>query len=349
MDALYVGAGVGGSFLQDQTVNRIYLPDFPTPAALSDIRGGFHTNFGPIGSASIGYGFGNGLRVELQGDYRRNSIRSVVGDPANGYQEQYGGFVNAFYDFDLTSAGLPSLTPYLGVGVGYEFSKFHHSNSSGILLGVTEYDQNSGQDSGFAAQAIAGASYDIAAVPGLALTAEYRFTTIPENLTYKTQFQVPAFGLSSGLNVRTNGTFSHAGLIGLRYAFGAPPPPPPAPPAVAAVPVPTPATSYLVFFDWDRADLTDRARQIIAQAARNSTKVAYTRIEVNGYTDTSGTAVYNLGLSLRRAQSVAGELVRDSVPRSAISIQGLGDTHLLVPTGPGIREPQNRRVEIVLH
>ena len=62
-----------------------------------------------------------------------------------------------------------------------------------------------------------------------------------------------------------------------------------------------------------------------------------TRIQVNGYTDTSGTPRYNQGLSLRRAQAVAAELVRDGVPRNAIAIQGFGETHLLVPTGPGVR------------
>ena len=46
---------------------------------------------------------------------------------------------------------------------------------------------------------------------------------------------------------------------------------------------------------------------------------------------------------------MAGELVRNGVPRNAISIQGFGDTHLLVPTGQGVREPQNRRVEIIIH
>jgi outer membrane protein OmpA-like peptidoglycan-associated protein len=103
-----------------------------------------------------------------------------------------------------------------------------------------------------------------------------------------------------------------------------------------------------VFFDWDRYNLTDRARQIIREAADNSTHVQYTRLEVNGYTDTSGTPQYNQRLSVRRAQSVAAELVKDGVPRSAISIQGFGETHLLVPTGPGVREPQNRRVEIII-
>jgi len=109
-----------------------------------------------------------------------------------------------------------------------------------------------------------------------------------------------------------------------------------------------PARSYLVFFDWDKATLTDRARQIIHEAADNSTRVQYTRIEVNGYTDTSGTPQYNQGLSIRRAQSVQGELVRDGVPQNAINIQGFGETHLLVPTGAGVREPQNRRVEIII-
>jgi OOP family OmpA-OmpF porin len=106
--------------------------------------------------------------------------------------------------------------------------------------------------------------------------------------------------------------------------------------------------SDLVFFDWDRADLTARARQIIAEAAQASTHVQLTQIEVSGYADRTGTAQYNLGLSRRRADNVAAELVRLGVPRNEIAIQAFGDTHLLVPTAEGVREPQNRRVEIVL-
>lgn len=132
---------------------------------------------------------------------------------------------------------------------------------------------------------------------------------------------------------------------GLRYVFGTPAP---AASGVAAAPAPAPARSYLVFFDWDRADLTDRARQVVAEAAAASGRVQLTRILVNGYTDTSGTPHYNQGLSVRRAEAVAAELVRDGVPRSAISVRGFGETRPLVPTGANVREPQNRRVEIVL-
>jgi outer membrane protein OmpA-like peptidoglycan-associated protein len=111
----------------------------------------------------------------------------------------------------------------------------------------------------------------------------------------------------------------------------------------------TPSRTYLVFFDWDRADLTDRARQIIAEAAQNSTRVQTTRIEVQGNADSSGTPQYNQRLSLRRAQTVAAELVRDGVPNGVIDIQAFGDTRPLVPTAPGVREPQIRRVAIILH
>ncbi len=140
-------------------------------------------------------------------------------------------------------------------------------------------------------------------------------------------------------------------MVGVRYALWQPapppeapatPPPPPPPPAV------TEARTYLVFFDWDRADLTARAKQIVAEAAQASTHVQTTRIEVNGYTDLSGTAAYNQRLSVRRAESVEAELVRDGVAKTEIEIHGYGESNPLVPTAKGVREPQNRRVEIIL-
>ena len=133
----------------------------------------------------------------------------------------------------------------------------------------------------------------------------------------------------------TKGSFAGQAIVGAAFP-------------ITPAPAPAPARSYLVFFDWDKYNLTDRAKQIIADAAANSKKVTYTKIESNGYTDTSGSAVYNKGLSVRRAQAVAAQLVADGVPKEAIVITGFGETNPLVPTGPNVREPQNRRVEIII-
>jgi MtrB/PioB family decaheme-associated outer membrane protein len=138
-----------------------------------------------------------------------------------------------------------------------------------------------------------------------------------------------------------NVVFLWAG-VRMRFGIEAPPPPP------APVEAPAPARTYLVFFDWDKADLTDRARQIIADAAQASAHTETTKIEVDGHADLSGTPQYNQKLSLKRAQTVGAELVKDGVPENIIMIQAFGDTRPLVPTARGVREPQNRRVEIVL-
>ncbi len=109
-----------------------------------------------------------------------------------------------------------------------------------------------------------------------------------------------------------------------------------------------PPRAFLVFFDWDRDGLTPSAQQIVAEAAHASEAEPYTAIEVSGHADQSGGHAYNQILSLKRAQSVMAELVRDGVPRSNINIHAYGDTRPIVPTAAGVREPQNRRVEIFI-
>jgi iron complex outermembrane receptor protein len=136
----------------------------------------------------------------------------------------------------------------------------------------------------------------------------------------------------------------------LRYAFGGPeetpapaaPYTPPAPQAVAPAP-----RSYLVFFDFNKSDLTPQATQIVDQAAANAGPAKVTRLTVTGHTDTVGSDVYNIRLSRRRAESVAAELERDGIASSEIEIVAKGKRDLLVPTADGVREPQNRRVQIV--
>ena len=70
-------------------------------------------------------------------------------------------------------------------------------------------------------------------------------------------------------------------------------------------------------------------------------------VQVTGYTDTSGSYQYNERLSVRRARAVAAVLAQDGVPPGAVVVTGRGENDLRVPTPQGVREPQNRRVEIV--
>jgi hypothetical protein len=121
----------------------------------------------------------------------------------------------------------------------------------------------------------------------------------------------------------------------------APPPPPPPPP-------PAQPSSFMVFFDWDRSNLSAQAQQTISQAAQAYKSRGSARITATGHTDTSGPENYNMALSLRRANAVKSSLVQNGVPAQAIEVIGKGESSPLVATGDGVREPQNRRVEIVM-
>ena len=137
----------------------------------------------------------------------------------------------------------------------------------------------------------------------------------------------------------------------LSYRFAPPPPPPPmvAPmPAAAPAPVPAPPRTFLVFFDFDKYNLTADARKVIEAAAASYKATGSARIDVSGYTDLAGTQAYNLRLSQRRADAVAGYLAKQGVPKAAMDVKWFGKEHPRVPTPDGVREPQNRRVEIVM-
>ena len=138
----------------------------------------------------------------------------------------------------------------------------------------------------------------------------------------------------------------------VKYAFqsdtfgGEAPAAPYTPPPPAAVAAAAPR-SYLVFFDFNKSDLTAQAMQIVDEAAKNAGQAKVTRLTVTGHTDTVGSDAYNMRLSRRRAESVASELEKDGISSSEIEIVAKGKSDLLVPTADGVKEPQNRRVQIV--
>ena len=316
---LYIGAGAGINFKHDFDGSALGFT-----ARLQQRQPGVAV------AGSVGYGFGNGLHAEAEFSWRSQGTRAVSLSGfkipgGGGRTETLGPMFNALYDFNGIS---PFMVPYVGVGVGAQWRMPHNLGAFGV---VTNDD-----DMNFAYQGIAGAAFPISSVPGLSLTAEYRFMGV---LPTRHNLNIP------GVRAKLSDDHNHSILLGARYEFNK------APMAVvaqqAALPI-APSRSFLVFFDWDKFNLSDRARAVIRDAAAASKSVQHTTVEVNGYADTSGSPRYNMPLSMKRAQTVAAELVRNGVARNEIAIKAFGDTVLLVQTGPGVREPQNRRVEIII-
>jgi outer membrane protein OmpA-like peptidoglycan-associated protein len=136
-------------------------------------------------------------------------------------------------------------------------------------------------------------------------------------------------------------------------AAAPPPAPPPAyvpapyvEPAPAAAAVILPAREFMVFFDFDKSNLTREAREIVSAAVKTAKDRGAVRIVVTGHTDTVGSLRYNQALSERRANSVKTEMVKQGMDSTMIATIGKSFTDPLVQTGPGVREPQNRRAMI---
>ncbi len=359
----YIGVGAGANWINnperfdirgDRRGNFGLLPGQNFDDAG---KANFELGWGAV--ASLGWGFGNGVRAEVEGNYRENEIDSIRGfglapiARTGGFQRTYGVMGNAFYDFDPGFLGIgPSyVQPYVGVGAGYMWTDFRNlrgvSGAPGAVNGFRIFSDD--RDGSFAYQGIAGVAVPFTwlGVPGLTLTAEYRFLGLLEP-KLDTEIRDQGNRLVSSGKVEVE-KYNHSVMLGVRYALFQPrPAPAPVAPAPVVAPAPQTARTYLVFFDFNRADLTGRAREIIAEAAQNSRRVSSTRVEVAGHADRSGSPQYNQRLSQRRAEVVASELVARGVNRSDIGVTAFGESRPLVQTADGVREPQNRRVEIVL-
>ena len=224
IDGLYIGAGFGVNLVPSPN------PDAPMTGLAGQRAGGQTVRIreltGIAGNLAIGWGFGQGLRVELEGNGRGNAVNngqvgksqlSRTGGRGMGFSTS-GFMVNALYDiqalrFDL---GVP-VTPYLGAGLGVASvspTRFDLSTARGEALRL------SGAQSLIAYQAIIGLAWELDRLtPGLALTTEYRFLGTPQP-SFRASYTPPGGSAAAG-SLRMTNTNSSL-LIGLRYAFNAP-------------------------------------------------------------------------------------------------------------------------------
>ena len=195
-----------------------------------------------------------------------------------------------------------------------------------------------------------GAGLDYALPGNWVIRAEYLYIDLGTS-TYTAPITNPAVvgGITTASYQSAVSHAQHVIRLAMNYRFGAPPPPPPAlamPAVTPPPPVAPPARqTFIVFFDFDKSTLTAEGSKIV-DAAAAAFKSGKSNIAIAGYTDLAGTATYNMALSERRAKTVQAALIKDGVPANAIATSWHGKENPRVKTADGVREAQNRRVEI---
>lgn len=367
-DSWYIEADGGAVFMDDLNfdLNHASTP-FGLPlgarVATLDTKTGFEAG------GIFGYDFG-GFRLEAEASYRRANARDMVVNsgqgfypaaPATGRASALSFMVNGLIDLGPDDG--PQV--FAGGGVGYSHAQINAASSPDPS---TDFAIN-GADDGFAWQLLAGFRYPLSDHVDIGL--KYRYfnqdsVDVPATYTRARSISIESVGPRAVVggtaftDVVSTKVRSHSAMLTLSYNFLPPPPPPveavevtppepvPVPPPVVQVPPPPPCNKgpYIVFFDWDKADITPEAASVLDSAVTAYGNCTQVPIMLAGYTDRSGSTAYNQGLSERRNTTVTAYLTDHGIPGSAISSQGFGEANNRVPTADGVKELQNRRVEI---
>ena len=383
----YIGPEGGWTSLPNQRVTNTTSVPFRVDTVGGTSAGPFFNSFGTGSArynSGFNVGARGGLqygpwRLEEEYSYRKNGLSQFTTFFGPGFNSAFSGIrhtnslmTNVIYDFGGWGWNWGwAATPHIGFGIGAVdnvdsislngFTIPASASPTGALFvktpggGVFPAQLPAGiggsflrgSSWNFGYQAIAGVRFDIN--PLLAFDIDYRYLASTEpTFTNKGVFPLPNNpGLLAPGTVKYKSGYNTNNIVAsLTFKFGAPPPAPP-PPAPPAPPPPPVHQVYLVFFDWDKYNITPEGAQIIQLAANQYRSGGSVRLQVTGYTDTSGSKAYNQRLSERRANAVAAALEKLGVPRTDMAVSGRGQNDLRVPTADGVREPQNRRVEIV--
>lgn len=271
---------------------------------------------------TLGHEFDGMWRLELEGGYRHNDLEKVNFAPAShGDLRQYTAFLNVRKDIPISNKWLIDF----GLGVGFDNARFEDTLS------------HKDGDTTFAGQAIAGLTYRL--TDHWDISATYRYMMTLQDL----ELALPTHAVGE------MDLHNHTVTIGLRYGYDDPPAPPP-PPAPAAPPAPPPmAKSYIIFFGFNKCNVTAEADAVLSEAAAAAKSGGSASVRIVGHTDSVGSNAYNQKLSECRANAAKTNLVGKGVSEGSISTSGKGETELTVQTGDGVKEPQNRRATIDLN
>lgn len=102
-----------------------------------------------------------------------------------------------------------------------------------------------------------------------------------------------------------------------------------------------------VFFAYNRATLTAKAKAALGRAAARVTELQATTVRVSGYTDSKGTAAYNKALSQRRAKAVLAGLEQRLDGLTGV-IKAYGESRPVATNKTAKGRALNRRVTITV-
>jgi OmpA-OmpF porin, OOP family len=319
-DGWYMSLEGGGNWVQDW--------DFDSVTGFGTTAGSVSFDNGWAVLASVGYGRGN-WAAEFEMGFRRNDSDEVTVDNVIDFYDdarlnETTFMANIKYNYPLAQ----KLTLSVGAGLGADYAELR------VRDGATVTED---EDWNLAYQGIVSLGYAVGQRSELFASYRYFRTTAAE------------FDLTPALDAVFDGEEfqKHTATVGFRYYLNGgsePEPmqaPPPPPPAEAGSP-----SEFIIFFGHNKAELTPAAMEVVREAASSAKENGVANVKLVGHADRSGSDNYNQALSLRRANTVKSALVREGVSESTIAVDGRGESEPLVPTADGVREPQNRRVNI---
>jgi len=375
--AWYVGGDFGAMIVEDMGFEFGQSPVIPGAGGNAQIA--TNHDYGYDGALFVGYDLG-AFRIEAEVSYKRarvddieTSVRApgfsgVIGGPVTPTIYPAGGgrtsalsfMINGMLDFGDDDG----ISGFVGGGVGIariDVNNVRAFSNQGAMIDDS--------DTRFAWQVVAGVRQAIS--DNVDITVRYRFFNA-DNIRI-----IDFRGLEGESRFR-----SHSLLGGITFNFGAPPAPPPPPPpcpdgwsrdasgvcvappapppppetkncpngsvilATEECPAPPPIGPFIIFFDWDKDEITPAAAAILDNAAAAYAQTGRASVTLAGHADRSGSDAYNVGLSQRRANNTRSYLAGRGVPDGSITTEAFGESRPLVDTADGVREPQNRRVEI---
>jgi OOP family OmpA-OmpF porin len=98
-------------------------------------------------------------------------------------------------------------------------------------------------------------------------------------------------------------------------------------------------------FDISKYDLKPEVYPALRNAVEVLKKNPDLKVEIQGHTDSTGSAAYNQQLSEKRAQAVYDYFVRQGIPSSQLTVKGYGLTRPAYPNATADGRRKNRRVE----